>query len=126
MAAKEAPAKKYIKITDRKGLVHIVPDNRHTRKFHAEQSANLAPGDKPKSVKIVTGRFQPGEIRGAQEFEEIEELEMLYENLTPQDSQNAALNSENEALKAQIEALQKQLSGGKPPKGGKGAKEDGD
>ncbi|HET6255862.1 MAG TPA: hypothetical protein VFE32_17425 [Puia sp.] len=109
MASKN-PAKQYLKITDRKDKIHIVPDNRHSRKFHIEQAANVGAADKPKSVKIVKGRFIPGKVKGSQEFEEVEHLETLYENLSPVDSQNAALNSENEALKAQIEALQKQLT----------------
>lgn len=108
--AKQSPLQQFIRIIDRKGRVHVVPDNRSNRKFHVEHATKAQPGDKPKGIFLVTGKYVKGEVRGAQEFEEAEVLETLFENLTAEDSKLNAANSENEALKAQIEALQKQLS----------------
>lgn len=108
--AKQTKTEIFIKIVNRKGQVHIVPDNRSNRKFHVENATKAQPGDKPKGVYLVEGKYVKGEQRGAQEFEETGQLETLFENLTMEDSKLQAASSENEALKAQIEALQKQLA----------------
>jgi hypothetical protein len=111
MTQKTSSAKQYLEITDRKNRVHYVLDNRQNRKFHTEQAAKGQPGDKPKSIKLITGHYVPhDEIRGAQEFEKLSEIDTLFENLSPEDSKLVAATSENEALRSQIEALQKELA----------------
>lgn len=115
---------KYLKIIDQKGNQHIVPDNTKSRRFHIDYATKAQAADKPKSIELVTGKYVDGDSPGSHEFEVTEVLEVLFENLTPQDSQLEAANAENDTLKEQIALLQKQLAekGSKGPKGGKGGK----
>jgi hypothetical protein len=102
-------ATQHLKIVKKDNTVHIVPDNKMNREFHARYTTQAQPGDKYKSLSIVKGKYLTDKEDGEVQFDETSHVETLFENNTPEDSRAAALTAENDALQAQIDALQRQL-----------------
>lgn len=102
-----APSKQYIRIIDKAGKEHILPDNKHNREFHIRYNMGAPAEDKCKSIELVTGAYTTEKGTGNQEFEIEKVVESLFQHLSPTDSKLEAANSEIDALKRQLEELRK-------------------
>jgi len=105
-----AVKKNYIKVVAKNGMEHIIPDSKENRDFQTRYHRHADSKDRPKRVSIIAGTYERDADTNELRFDQTAELDVIYEDVTPQDSKLAAATAENSALQAQIEMLQKQLA----------------
>jgi hypothetical protein len=105
-----AVKKNYIKVVAKNGMVHIIPDSKENRAFQTRYHRHADAKDRPKKVAIVEGSYTRDNETNELQFDETGELEVIFQDISPEDSKLAAANQHNSALQAQVEFLQQQLA----------------